>query len=106
MTDRGRETFMPLDDGARIRYRRSEAPPPYRYAITLEVQAEGGWAEIALWDNAHDIDEHHKHEYTQAEGKLPPTVLEYESTNEAMAAAIGKATSEWRTILSRWGRSE
>ncbi len=65
----------------------------------------GKWTTIALWDNADAFDEHHEHhehEYTQTKGKQPPTVLPLASVNEATAAAIRKATTQWRAILTTW----
>jgi hypothetical protein len=102
MPDLSREAFIDVEPRVRVRFLRSEPPPPFNYAITLEVLAAGRWGTIRLWDNAHALDEHHEHEYTRGEGKQPPMKLEFSSTNEAMAAAIRKATTEWQTILSRW----
>lgn len=96
------EVFIDIEPGVRVRYRRSEPPPPLSYAITLEVLANGEWTTIRLWDNADAVDEYHEHEYTRPEGKQPPMTLELSSINEAMAAAIRKATTEWKAILSTW----
>lgn len=101
-----REVFIDLEPDVRIRYCRSESPPPVSYAITLEVFVDGRWTIVRLWDNADAIDEHHEHEYTRAEGKQPPTVLPFSSVNEAMAAAIRRARTEWRTIVRRWRGEE
>jgi hypothetical protein len=101
-----REIFIDLEPDVRIRYRRSEPPPPVRYAIMLEVLGKGGWTVVRLWDNADAIDEHHEHDYTRAEGKHPPTVLPFGSANEAMAAAIRKAGTEWPAIVRRWRGEE
>ena len=98
MTSRGREVFIEIEPDVRVRYRRSEPPPP----ITLELLDAGSWTTIRLWDNADAVDEHHEHEYTRRGGKRPPTILDYASTNEAMAAAIRKATSDWQAILLTW----
>lgn len=97
-----REIFIDIEPEIRVRYRRSEPPPPIAYAITLEVLVDGRWSAIRLWDNAHALDEHHEHEYTRAEGKQPPKTLHFASINEAMADAIRKATSEWQAILRTW----
>jgi hypothetical protein len=97
-----REIFIDIEPGIRVRYRRSEPPPPETYAITLEVLVGREWTTIRLWDNSDDVHEHHEHEYTRSEGKRPASVLAMTSSRDAMAAAIRKATSDWRAILSRW----
>lgn len=76
------------------------------YAITLEIFVDGRWTTVRLWDNADAIDEHHEHEYTRAEGKQAPTVLPFGSVNEAMAAAIRKAGTQWQAIVRRWRGEE
>jgi 7-keto-8-aminopelargonate synthetase-like enzyme len=100
-----REVFIDLKPGMRIRFRRSEAPPPISYAITLEALEDGEWATVRLWDNADDVDEHHEHEHTQGGGKQPPAILEFKSTNDAMAAAIRKAKDEAAEIVRKWRAS-
>lgn len=47
-----REVFIDLEPGLRIRFRRSEAPPPVSYAITLELYEVEAWTAVRLWDNA------------------------------------------------------
>ncbi len=106
MTPRGREVFIEVEADARVRYRRSEPPPPITYAITLELLVEGSWTTIRLWDNADAVEEHHEHEYTRRGGKRPPTIHSYASTNEAMAAAIRKATSDWQAIAATWQQDD
>lgn len=96
---------MELDLMVRIRYCRSEHPPPIEYAVVLETLIEGEWTTIALWDNADALDEHHEHRYTRLEGKQEPAMLEFATTNDAMAAAIGKALTEWQAILEDWNES-
>jgi hypothetical protein len=105
MTDTEREVFIDLEPGMRIRFRRSEAPPPVRYAITLEVFEGDDWATACLWDNADDVNEHHEHAHTRKEGKRPPKILDFESTNDAMAAAIRKAKDEAEAIVQTWRKS-
>lgn len=97
-----REVFIDLEPGRRIRFRRSEAPPPISYAITLEIIEDGGWTTIRLWDNADDVDEHHEHAHTKEGGKQPPTILDFKTDNDAMAAAIRKAKAEASEIVRRW----
>jgi hypothetical protein len=57
---------------------------------------------VRLWDNADDVDVHHEHEYTRSRGKQPPTILQVDSANDAMAAAIRKAKAEAPRIVRRW----
>jgi hypothetical protein len=97
-----REIFIDLSLGLRIRYRRSQPPPPITYAITLELLADGSWTTIRLWDNADDPDEHHEHAHTRAAGKEAPNVLAYDSANEAMAAAIRRAKLNATETVRRW----
>lgn len=105
MTDTKRESFIDLEPGMRIRFRRSEAPPPVSYAITLEVLEGDEWTTMRLWDNADDFDEHHEHVHTREGGKQPPTILDFKSTNDAMAAAIRKAKEQAREIVRTWRES-
>lgn len=106
MAEWERESFIDLDPDLRIRYCRSESPPPVRYAITLELVVDGKWTTIQLWDNADDVDEHHEHAYTRGEGKQRPTRLPHASVNRAMAAAIIKAKTEGPAIVRRWRDEE
>lgn len=100
-----REVFIDLESGLRIRFRRSEAPPPVSYAITLELLENDDWTTVRLWDNADDVGEHHEHTHTREGGKQPPTILDFESGNDAMAAAIRKAKDEAGEIVRRWRES-
>lgn len=100
-----REVFIDVEPDVRIRFRRSEAPPPVSYAITLECLVEGRWTTVRLWDNADDVDEHHEHEYTRTGGKQPPKMHQFASANDAMATAIRKAKSEAHEIVRQWQRS-
>ncbi len=102
MTGRQREVFIDLEPDRRIRFRRSEPPPPISYAITLEILEGAEWTTVCLWDNADDLDEHHEHAYTREGGKQPPTILEFKSSNDAMAAAIRKAKAEAPEVMRRW----
>lgn len=83
-----REVFIDIEPAIRIRFRRSEAPPPVSYAITLECRVDDRWTTVRLWDNADAIDEHHEHAYTRDGGKQGPKVHKFDSPNDAMAAAI------------------
>lgn len=89
----------------RIRYRRSEAPPPFSYAVTLEMMVAGRWHTVRLWDNADGLDEHHERAYTQGGGKQAPEILEFASTNEAMAGAIADAKRRVEEIVEQWSAS-
>ena len=60
---------------------------------------------MRLWDNADALDEHHEHEYKRAGGKQPPAILEFNSPNEAMAAAIRKAKAGAPEIVRQWRES-
>jgi hypothetical protein len=101
-----REVEFEHDAGIRIRWRRSESPPPYTYAVTVEVRSEdASWATVRLWDNADDVDEHHMHEYTRRDGKQKPMIRSFDSINEAMAAAITEARRNAAEIVRQWERS-
>ena len=105
MVPTGREIFIDVEPGIRIRFRRSEPPPPVSYAITLESLEDGEWTTVCLWDNADAVDEYHEHQHTRMGGKQAATILRFESPNEAMAAAIRKAKREAPEIVRQWRRS-
>ena len=105
MVSTSREIFIDVEPDIRIRYRRSEPPPPVSYAIVLESLENGEWMAVRFWDNADAVDEHHEHEYTRASGKQAPAVLDFGSQNEAMAAAIEKAKAEALEIVRQWRNS-
>jgi len=100
-----REIVEEVEPGIRARYRRSEAPPPYTYAITVEAEERGSWYTVRLWDNADDVHEHHMHRYTKQEGKLEPMILEFESINQAMAAANDESRRRAAEIVRQWRQS-
>jgi len=100
-----REVFIDVKPGVRIRFRRSEAPPPVSYAITLEILEDGEWTTVRLWDNADGIQLHHEHVYTRTGGKQPPAIGDFPSPNEAMAAAIRKARGTAAEIVRQWRES-
>lgn len=100
-----REILDEVEPGVRARYRRSEAPPPYTYAITVEVKEKGRWHTVRLWDNADDVHEHHLHRYTRQEGKQSPVILKFKSINEAMAVANDEARRRTSEIVRQWRQS-
>lgn len=101
-----REVLDEVAPGVRVRYCRSEPPPPYTYAITVEIQvAQESWTVVRLWDNADDVNEHHLHRYTQQEGKQSPEILEFKSINQAMATAKEEAGERWVEIVRQWLQS-
>jgi hypothetical protein len=100
-----REVLDELEPGVRVRFHRSEPPPPYTYAVTVEVEERGAWHTVRLWDNADDLHEHHVHEYTRAEGKQRPMIREFHSINEAMAAANFEARGKTAEIVRQWRQS-
>lgn len=102
-----REVIYETDDPSiRVRYRRSEAPPPYTYAITVEAEeGEELWTTVRLWDNADDVHEHHVHEYTQGEGKQNPLIRAFNSINEAIATGISEARENPSDIVRQWRES-
>jgi len=94
-----------LRPGVRVRYRRSEAPPPYTYAVTLEIEEDGIWQTVRLWDNSDDVHEHHVHRYTRQDGKQSPMILKFDSINEAMAVANDEARQRTEEIVRQWRQS-
>ncbi|HEU4706392.1 MAG TPA: hypothetical protein VFS64_04300 [Solirubrobacterales bacterium] len=95
--------FRTEKPGVRVRWRRSQAPPPYTYAVTVEVEHEKDvWRTVRLWDNADAVDEHHVHEYTGEEGKQDPIIRSFKAINEAMAAAIAEARRNAVEIVRQW----
>lgn len=101
-----REVTDEVAPGIRVRYRRSEPPRPYTYAVTVEVEvAEDIWTTVRLWDNADDVHEHHVHEYDRQEGKQEPTIRKFDSVNQAMAAANEEAREKAKEIVRQWRRS-
>jgi hypothetical protein len=101
-----REVVDEVAPGIRVRYRRSEPPRPYTYAVTVEVKlAEESWITVRLWDNADDANEHHVHQYTRQGGKQKPTILNFASGNEAMAVANEQARRRAKEIVRQWRHS-
>jgi len=101
-----REVLDEVAPGVRVRYCRSEPPPPYTYAVTVEVEvAEQSWTAVRLWDNADDVNEHHMHRYTRQEGKQSPEILNFKSVNEAIAASKKEAQEGWAEMVRQWLRS-
>lgn len=102
-----REVVYETDDPSiRVRYRRSEAPPPYTYAVTVEAEkGEELWTTVRLWDNADDVREHHVHEYTREEGKQKPLIRAFDSINEAITTAISEARENPSEIVRQWRES-
>ncbi len=70
--------------------------------MTLEWAENGEWHTVRLWDNADALDQHHEHAYTRRGGKQDPGILEFVSTNEAMAAAIAEAKRRVGQIVEQW----
>jgi hypothetical protein len=100
-----REVLIKVKAGIRVRYRRSEPPPPYTYAITLEVYEKSVWKTVRLWDNADNVYEHHVHEYTRQGEKQTPLILQFNSVNEAMAAANDEARNRAQELVREWRQS-
>lgn len=105
MVATNREVLIKVEAGIRVRYRRSEPPPPYTYAITLEVYEESVWKTVRLWDNADNVYEHHVHEYTREGEKQRPMILQFDSVNEAMAAANDEARNRAQKLVREWRQS-
>lgn len=99
-----REVVYETDDPSiRVRYRRSEPPPPYTYAVTVEAEnGEELWTTVRLWDNADDVNEHHVHEYTRDGEKQKPLIRRFDSVNEAIATAIAEARENPSEIVRQW----
>jgi hypothetical protein len=90
----------------RVRWRRSQPPPPYTYAVTIEVEeSEEVWTTVKLWDNADDVHEHHVHEYKRHDGKQKPMIRSFKSINEAIAVAIAEAREAAVEVVSDWRQS-
>jgi hypothetical protein len=68
----------------------------------LESLEDGEWTTVRLWDNADAVDEHHEHKHTRTSGKQVATILDFDSPNVAMAAAIRKAKREALEIVKQW----
>lgn len=102
-----REVIYETDDPSiRVRWRRSQAPPPYTYAVTVESEeSDAVWRTARLWDNADDVHEHHMHEYTRKEGKQEPVILRFDSINDAMATVTQKARQDAQEIVRQWRQS-
>lgn len=100
-----REVFIDIASNLRIRFTRTEAPPPVTYAITLETERQGAWQTIRLWDNADDPQVHHEHRYTRRDGKQAPIIHPFSTINEAMAKAITDAKLNAEKILAQWEKT-
>jgi hypothetical protein len=101
-----REVVFEKEAGIRVRWCRSQAPPPVTYAVTVEAKEEEDiWTTVRLWANADDVHEHHVHEYTREEGKQKPMIRSFNSINEAMAVAIAEARGNAASIVNKWRQS-
>ena len=57
---------------------------------------------MRLWDNADEVNEHHVHQYNRRDGKQSPMILEFDSINQAMAAAKDEARRRAAEIVRQW----
>lgn len=53
-------------------------------------------------DNADALDEHHEHAHTRSGGKHEAAILPFDSSDEAMSAAIDKAKAEGEEMVRQW----
>ena len=87
-----------LGDGARILVE-FEGRPLERYAIMLQLQIEGRWQTIRLFDNAHG--DHDMHRYTGSE-KQPAERFAEGAVNEVAPQAIDYLIEHWEAIADSW----
>lgn len=90
--------IRPLSDDARILIE-FEGRPLERYAIMLQLQIEGRWQTIRLFDNAHG--DHDMHRYTGDE-KQPAERFAEGATNEIAPQAISYLIDYWKAIADSW----
>lgn len=76
-----------------------EGRPLERYAIMLQLQIEGRWQTIRLFDNAHG--DHDMHRYTGPE-KQPAERFAEGSANEVAPVAIRYLIDHWEAIARSW----
>jgi hypothetical protein len=76
-----------------------EGRPLQRYAVMLQLRADGRWQTIRLLDNAHG--DHHMHRYTGSE-KQPAERFAEGSVNEIAPMAIRYLIDHWEAIAESW----
>jgi len=87
-----------LADNARILVE-FEGRPLERYAIMLQLQIDGRWQTIRLFDNAHG--DHDMHRYTGSE-KQPAERFAEGAVNEIAPQAIDYLIEHWEAIADSW----
>ena len=73
--------------------------PLERYAIMLQLQIDGRWQTIRLFDNAHG--DHDMHRYTGSE-KQPAERFAEGAVNEIAPQAIDYLIEHWEAIADSW----
>ena len=84
-----------LDADVRVHVER-DGQPLDQYAVMLQVEADGEWRTVRLYDNAHG--NHDVHRYSGGE-KQPAETFHYGEPREACPAAILELKDQWQAIV-------
>lgn len=84
-----------LDTDVRVHVER-EGQPLDKYAVMLQVDEDGEWATIRLYDNAHG--NHDMHRY-RGGNKQPAETFHYGTSRDACPAAILELKAHWQAIV-------
>jgi hypothetical protein len=90
--------IRPLSADARILIH-LEGRPMNSYAVMLQLQIEGQWQTIRLFDNAHG--DHDMHRYTGSE-KQPAEPFSEGAPSKVAPEAIRHLIDHWEAIAESW----
>lgn len=90
--------IRPLSANARILIE-LEGRPLERYAVMFQLQIQGRWQTIRLFDNAHG--DHDMHRYTGSE-KQPAERFSEGAVNAVAPEAIRYLIDHWEAIAESW----
>ena len=73
-----------------------------RYSVTLIAWHAGGWHTVRVYDNAHGMNEMHRH--TLSDGKQPAETFHYGDAGEAFRDARAMVEAGYEEMITGWLR--